>query len=318
MGYAHIINLYRPDGREILLFRECWALEKIHGSSAHISWNGMEVTFFSGGEKHSNFIKLFNEEELKNKFRELTTESKVTVYGEVYGGKCQGMSKTYGLELKFVAFDVLIGNHWLDIPKAESFSKSLGLDFVHYVKISTDMEAIDFERDAPSVQAIKNGISRIVTPEEDPLAVYYPPIGYISNPKLREGVVLRPLIELSKNNRARIVCKHKRDEFRETKSPTSIVDPEKIKLIEDAKTIAEEWVTLNRLKNIFSHWDPDDIKIENMAKLIAAMIEDIHREAAENAIFNKEVDKQIGKHTAQLFNKYLADAIAPPSTALLG
>jgi len=31
MGYAHIVNLYRPEAQTILLFKECYALEKIHG-----------------------------------------------------------------------------------------------------------------------------------------------------------------------------------------------------------------------------------------------------------------------------------------------
>ena len=36
MGYRHIDNLYKD--QRILLFRECFALEKIHGTSAHVSW----------------------------------------------------------------------------------------------------------------------------------------------------------------------------------------------------------------------------------------------------------------------------------------
>ena len=63
MSYMHISNLYRE--RDILLFKECYAMEKIHGTSAHISFTpslkpGTEqLNFFSGGEKHENFIKLF-------------------------------------------------------------------------------------------------------------------------------------------------------------------------------------------------------------------------------------------------------------------
>jgi hypothetical protein len=34
MGYAHINNLYKD--QEILIFKHVWALEKIHGTSAHI------------------------------------------------------------------------------------------------------------------------------------------------------------------------------------------------------------------------------------------------------------------------------------------
>lgn len=31
MGYAHLINLYRPEAQVILMFKEVWAMEKIHG-----------------------------------------------------------------------------------------------------------------------------------------------------------------------------------------------------------------------------------------------------------------------------------------------
>src|SRR5690348_10996218 len=35
MGYLHIGNLYKT--QDLLLFRECYALEKVHGTSAHIT-----------------------------------------------------------------------------------------------------------------------------------------------------------------------------------------------------------------------------------------------------------------------------------------
>ncbi len=45
MSYLHIDNLYRS--QDILLFRECYALEKIHGTSAHVAYHNGEVKFFS-------------------------------------------------------------------------------------------------------------------------------------------------------------------------------------------------------------------------------------------------------------------------------
>ena len=49
MGYLHIPNLYKA--QEILMFKRCYALEKIHGTSAHIAWDGNHIRFFSGGER---------------------------------------------------------------------------------------------------------------------------------------------------------------------------------------------------------------------------------------------------------------------------
>lgn len=58
MAYLHIQNLYRE--RDILLFRECYALEKIHGTSAHVAWRDGQVAFFSGSGKHARFVALFD------------------------------------------------------------------------------------------------------------------------------------------------------------------------------------------------------------------------------------------------------------------
>ena len=51
MGYLHIDNLYK--NQDILMFKECYAMEKIHGTSAHVSFKAVPdqqatVGFFSG------------------------------------------------------------------------------------------------------------------------------------------------------------------------------------------------------------------------------------------------------------------------------
>jgi hypothetical protein len=150
MGYMHIENLYRI--QDILLFKECYALEKIDGSSAHILWNQNGVAFFSGQAKHKSFSALFDKDALSKSFMDIFgPEEKVVIYGEGYGGKCQGMYPTYGRDLKFVAFEVQVGPLWLAVPQAEDVVRKFGLEFVHYTKIPTTMEAIDAERDADSV-----------------------------------------------------------------------------------------------------------------------------------------------------------------------
>lgn len=280
MGYLHIDNLYK--NIEIMSFKECYALEKIHGTSAHICWIDEKVILFSGGEKHEKFSKLFNEDKLGNKFKELF-DCDVVIYGEAYGGKCQGMSETYGKELKFVVFDVKVGDNWLDVPIAFDVTRKLGLEFVSYNKIKTTLTAIDKQRDLPSMQAFRNGI------EED---------------KLREGVVLRPLIELKKNNGNRIIVKHKRDEFKETKTKRE-VNPEKLKVLEDATKIAEEWVTPMRLNHVLDKLgNPTDI-IETR-NVIKAMVEDVFREAEGEIIKSKEVGSAISKKVAMLYKNKIS------------
>jgi hypothetical protein len=295
MSYLHIPNLYKE--QDILLFRECYALEKIHGTSAHISFksmpiialgpDGIQVEYFSGGEKHENFKKLFNETFLLEKVRELNLGimEKIIIYGEAYGGKQQGMSDTYGKELKFVAFDVRIGNNWLSVPQAEEIVKQLGLEFVYYYKLPTELGCLDRERDEDSVQAVRNGVGR---------------------GKKREGIVLRPLIELIKNNGERIIAKHKRDDFRETKTPRNI-NEETLKLLTDAKTIAEEWVTEQRLSHILDKIH--DIEIEKTGEVIKAMIEDVEREGKGEITESKDVRVAIGKKTVELFKRRLKNGL---------
>ena len=286
MGYLHINNLYKD--QNILLFKECYSLEKIHGTSAHIKWSSAQkqIFFFSGGEKHEKFVNLFDQEALLNKFTELFSDRDITIYGEAYGGKCQGMSHTYGKEFKFIAFDVEIYDRWLNVLKAEQICKDFGIEFVDYVKIPTDLYTLNAEMNKDSAQAIRNGVGP---------------------GRPREGVVLRPLEEMILNNGARVISKHKREEFRETKS-TRDVDPEKLKILSEASEIAEEWVTEMRLSHILDKMS-EDTNVESTSKVIAAMIEDIYREAKGEIVESKDVSRAIGNKTATMFKQKMRDRL---------
>lgn len=279
MGYLHIDNLYKA--QEILAFKECYALEKIHGTSAHIRWDGEKVHFFSGGEKHENFVKCFDADVLAQTFRE-KVESPCVIFGEAYGGKCQGMSKTYGTSLRFVAFDVKVGDSWLSVPQAHDFVNAMYLQFVHYNKVPTDIAAIDAERDAPSVQALRNGI------EEE---------------RIREGVVLRPLFEVTLNSGKRVIAKHKRAEFSERKSIPEI-DPTKRQILEGAEAVALEWVTPMRLNHVLDKIQGDkDISLTG--EVIKAMVEDVMREAEGEIVDDKSVRRAIGARATRIYKEWL-------------
>jgi hypothetical protein len=283
MGYEKIPNLYQVT--EILdLFKELFALEKIHGTSAKFIWKDGKLTFNAGGEKHRRFVSLFDEKGLTQRLRdEFGDYCTVIVYGEAYGGKQQGMSATYGGSLRFVAFEVKIDGNWLNVPNAEDVVGKLGCEFVHYVKGPATLEFLNEQRDAPSVQAQRNGIAE---------------------PRKREGVVLRPLIELTKNNGKRVLVKHKRDEFRETKTPR-VVDPAKLKVLEDAKAVADEWVVAMRLEHVIGKMmhgrDGEELTIRDTSNVIKAMIEDIRIEAGDEIKWSKSVSTAIGGKTAPMF-----------------
>jgi len=281
MSYQHIENLYRA--QQILLFRECYALEKIHGTSAHVSWNAGQLALSPGGSDAVTFRALFDRPLLEEKLR-LLGHPRVCVYGEAYGGGEQGQTR-YGPALRFVAFEVQIGGVWLSVPQAESVVQKLGLEFVPFVRCSTDLAALDAERDAPSEQARRNGVVE---------------------PQTREGVVLRPLVELTTNNGKRIVSKHKRPEFCETKTPRPVVDPSAFAVLTDAEAIAEEWVTPRRLEHVLSHLHLDphapDL-LRSTAAIIAAMVEDVLREAEGEIVDSKPARVAIGRRTSALIHQ---------------
>lgn len=284
MGYLHINNLYKD--QTILMFKRVFALEKIHGSSAHVRWDGSQVHFFSGGESHERFTKLFDKAFLVSKFTELFGATSVYVFGEVYGGKCQGMSATYGKDLKFAAFDVKVDDCWLSVPQAHDVATKLGIEFVHYKEVSTDIAELDAEKDADSEQAIRNGLGA----------------GH-----KREGVVLRPLIEVTLNNGSRVIAKHKRDEFRETASPRPIMPPEQLATLTEATKIADEWVTPMRLEHVLQKIP--NHSMESMPQIIAAMREDVAREGAGEVVLTKAALNAIGKRTACLYKNKLKNSL---------
>lgn len=276
MGYLHILNTYKD--KSILLFKECYALEKLHGTSTHINWSNEQLTFFSGGESYTKFCGLFNVEELTQKFKDKFGPDTAIIYGEVYGGSQQGMSETYGKSLKFIVFDVMENDRFLDVPEAEKIALDFGLEFVSYCLIPATIEAIDAERDKPSVQAVRNGIT-------------------ISKP--REGVVLRPLKEMQDRFGNRIISKHKGAEFAERENVPSI-DMGKQKILDDAKAVADEWVNAVRLDHVLDKLgNPTELK--DTGKVMNAMVEDVMREAEGEILDTKEIRKAIGTKASVLF-----------------
>lgn len=285
MGYMHIKNLYKSQA--ILMFKECFALEKVHGTSAHVTWKDGQVIYFAGGAKHETFVSLFDDASLRAAFAELGHPD-VTVYGEAYGGKINGQSWRYGKTLRFVAFEVQIGESWLPVVNAEAVAQRLGFAFVHYRRVACSIDAIDAERDAPSEEAKRAGMA-----DQD-----YP----------REGVVLRPLVEVRLGGNHRVIAKHKRDEERETKSPRTVQDIDGMAVLSGAEQIAAEWVTPTRLQHVLDHLGGSP-GMERTPDVISAMTEDVLREAGGEIVDSKEARKAIGRATVALFKKSIQDRL---------
>ena len=200
-----------------------------------------------------------------------------TVYGEAYGGKCQGMSATYGPDLRFIAFDVQIGEQWLSVPEAEAFAVGLGLEFVPYRRLPTILEILDAERDAPSRVAVRRGILE---------------------PRKTEGIVIRPIVETLNARGERIVAKHKTADFQERRTPPP-ADTAKLEVLKAAGAIVEEWVTDMRLTHVLDKFP--GASMTDTGNVIRAMLEDVYREASGEIVESKEVSTAIGRKTAQMF-----------------
>lgn len=284
MGYLHINNLYKA--RDVLLFKEVYALEKVHGTSAHIKLADGALTFFPGGESRANFEALFDPVALLAGMGALGSPE-VTVYGEAYGGKCQRMSHTYGDALRFIVFDVQIGDTWLDVPAMDRVATNLGLEVVPWTRVVADVEALNFQRDAPSIVAERRGCGV----------------------KPREGIVVRPLLEVSTGD-GRVIAKHKGAAFEERATPPK-ADAGKLEVLAQATAIADEWVTPMRLSHVCDKL-PANIGPECTKLVIDAMVEDVLREAAGEIVDSKEARSAIGKRTAQLFRARLAAALTQP------
>jgi hypothetical protein len=289
MGYQSISNLYKD--KRILAFKHIYALEKVHGTSAHIGYRKDEdkLFFYSGGENHDKFVALFNQDDLLQRFRTLVEEhavNRICLYGEAYGGKQQGMSHTYGPTLHFIAFDCNVDEKWLSVTQSEKVANQLNVEFVPYEFVESTEEALNHERDRDSIVAIRRGMGE---------------------GKKREGVVLRPPFEVTTNNGERICAKHKREDFAEHKSPRSTsVEPE---VLENAEAIAEEWCVMNRLHHVIQHLTINGVAptMSDMGKIVHEMVADIYREAKGEIVESKHVERAIGAKTVKLFKQHLKD-----------
>lgn len=296
MGYAHIDNLYK--NKTILLFKECIAMEKVHGTSTHIAYevDSDNITFFNGGFHAQVLETLFDVVQLKEKIKASglvgPSVKKIIFYGEGYGGNMQKMSHIYGQEKRFICFDIKIvygekeEGRWLGIIDAQAAASSIGLEFVPFRIIPATIEAINEETNKPSVVAQWRGCGE----------------------QLREGVVVRPVIEISVNG-GRVVAKNKSEKYKELMEQPK-VDPHdvKVKLEADASKIAENWVTPMRLAHVLDKF-PTPHTIEIIKDVILAMNEDVMREGeGEIDKSNPKLPKMINSRTASIYKEYLLRA----------
>lgn len=112
--------------------------------------------------------------------------SGAVLYGEGYGGKIQGGSKTYGPEQDFVLFDVRVGEWWLSRDAVNGIADQFGLKAVPLLGVGTLYNAVELAR-----EGLKSEWGDFYA----------------------EGIVARPLVELKARSGARIIAKIKHRDF---------------------------------------------------------------------------------------------------------
>jgi len=272
---------------------EVYVLEKIHGTSAHVGWSRTSgLKLFSGGIKHEEFKKVIDLkvgiENLTNLFKEYCKKyglDGITLYGEAYGGKCQKMSHVYG-PLNFIVFEVNINGNWLPVPNAEEEAKRFGFEFVWYERGPATLEWLDSKRDMPSPQAARNGLGE----------------------QYGEGIVIRTIHESLDSFGERIMAKHKRKEYRETRVPIE-VKKEQDEKFNDAIEFTKQFVVPMRLEHVLDKMRADNIVVDlrNTGEVISRMIEDVRIEEGDRIVWDKHVARAIGRHTSKLYKEYLGE-----------
>ena len=186
---------FRNPAVEFLKGNEWQFTEKIDGTNIRVYWDGHKVIF--GGRTDSaqiptnlmyalndKFLGLANEELFEQKFG----ETPVTFYGEGYGEKIQAGGGLYRKGVGFILFDVQVGDTWLERPNVEDIAQTFNLGIAPIVLTGTIQDAVEYVKSKP----------KCTVAEQE---------------KEAEGLVGRPVVEMSDRRGHRIIVKIKVDDF---------------------------------------------------------------------------------------------------------
>lgn len=180
--------------KEFDFFQNCpWTFtEKIDGTNIRVIVDTAGKNLVYKGKSDNAVIPGPLLQHLKDKFEPLKEklfqafDCGACIYGEGYGGKIQGMSNAYGPDQKFIMFDILICDMWLERGDVQQIGDAYGIPVVPVIGEGTLMEAVEWA---------KRGIESTFGPFQ------------------AEGIVARPRIELKDKRGNRIIAKIKCRDF---------------------------------------------------------------------------------------------------------
>lgn len=167
----------------------------VHNCNIRVNWDGHKVTLGGRTDKAQipvdlvNFLtEKFCTNEAEELFEQKFGETEVTLYGEGYGRKIQGVGSLYIPDgVSFIMFDVMIGGVWLKREDVEYIATCFGVDVVPIVGEGTIAEAVEY---------VKTHEKSVIS-EKAPM----------------EGIVCRPKVELLDRMGRRVIVKIKRRDF---------------------------------------------------------------------------------------------------------
>lgn len=93
-------------------------------------------------ELELNIYKLFSDDVLAEYNKLFDDDLEVCFYGEGYGNTITKNSYLYGLDQKFILFDININGYWLERHNIEDIAKKLNLDIVPIIGYGTLYDAL--------------------------------------------------------------------------------------------------------------------------------------------------------------------------------
>ncbi len=166
--------------------------EKVDGTNIRVIYDDGAITFQGKTDRASipaHLVNALNANDSLDpcRFAEVfDDDGSVCLYGEGYGAKIQKGGGNYRPDQGFVLFDVRVGPWWLKRSDVEDIATRLGLDFVPIIGTGTLSTMVDKVRD---------GFSSIWGDFQ------------------AEGIVARPIVELTTRSGHRLITKIKCKDF---------------------------------------------------------------------------------------------------------
>jgi Rnl2 family RNA ligase len=302
---------------EILAVKEVIATEKLHGTNfrvffpaemtsiADVQFGGRNEEFGTddGGKFYSGRpVQWFKSQpELLEKMWSIFKErgySDVVVYGEVCGAGIQkGVRYVTDREILFRAFDVRIGENFVTHNLFVEICDAVGLPRVPEVwRGEPSLAAFDALLEQPSLEGQRNGVS--------------------DERNLMEGVVIRSNPLLRNVLGEWLIIKHKSEKFAEVAKASDKQRADLTPVEIFARTYVVRGHIINSLGRLRDAGAPLVNGMEDMPRLVPAMMADLHKECVEElqvlvtqGFSEKQIRSAVSKMLAVVYRRMLLEEV---------